>query len=87
MTKVSNGRIIRGRIKGHVIEVWGTTDKGSSWSLIGTVASNSAINFGDIILLALPQFHLFVKKIYLINSKLLYVEVIMEELIGFMIVQ
>jgi len=55
MTKVSNGRIIGGRSTGHTIEVWGTTNKGSDWSLIGTVASNSEINYGDIMLLALPN--------------------------------
>ena len=55
MTKVSNGRIIGGKIKGHVIEVWATTNNGSKWSRIGTIASNSAIKYGDIMLLALPK--------------------------------
>lgn len=55
MTKVSTGRIIGGRSTGHSIEIWGSLSKGSDWSLIGNVASNSEINYGDIMLLALPN--------------------------------
>ena len=55
MTLVSNGRIIGGRSTGHSIEVWGSTNKGSNWSIIGTIASNSEVNYGDIMLLAIPN--------------------------------
>jgi hypothetical protein len=54
MTKLSNGNIVGGRSSGHEIEVWSSANNGSSWSRIGTVASNASIEYGDVMFLCLP---------------------------------
>ena len=55
MTILSDGVILGGRSSGHTIEVWVTSNKGMSWSLRGTVANNVEINYGDIMMLAIPN--------------------------------
>ncbi len=55
MTRMDNGTIIGGRSSGHEIEVWSTADNGSNWARIGTVASNTNINYGDVMFLAVPN--------------------------------
>ena len=55
MTTRRDGAIIGGRSTGHSIEVWSSTDKGNTWSRIGTVADNSSVNFGDVMFLAVPD--------------------------------
>lgn len=55
MTMRSDGTIVGGRSSGHAIEVWASADKGSTWSRIGTVASNENINYGDVMFLTVPQ--------------------------------
>ena len=44
MTVCQDGMVIGGRSSGHEIEVWGSTDKGNSWSRMGSVAKNENIN-------------------------------------------
>ena len=55
MTTRKDGVVIGGRSSGHAIEVWSSSNKGTSWSRIGTVASNDNINYGDVMFLAVPQ--------------------------------
>jgi len=54
MTVRGDGVVVGGRSSGHEIEVWGSSDKGASWSRIGTVANNNSIDFGDVCFLAVP---------------------------------
>ena len=55
MTKLDNGKIIGGRSSGHQIEVWSSENQGLSWTRIGTVASDSEIDYGDIMMLSIPK--------------------------------
>lgn len=55
MTTRTDGTIIGGRSSGHAIEVWASTNKGASWSRIGTVASSSNVNYGDVMFLTVPN--------------------------------
>ena len=55
MTRMDDGTILGGRSSGHAIEVWSSTNNGSNWSRIGTVASNTNINYGDVMFLAVPN--------------------------------
>lgn len=55
MTILNDGVILGGRSSGHQIEVWVTSNQGLSWSLRGSVASNPDIEYGDIMMLAIPN--------------------------------
>lgn len=54
LTMLNDGMILGGRSTGHQIEVWVTSNKGISWSLRGTVATNNGIDYGDVMFLAIP---------------------------------
>lgn len=49
MTRSSGGRLIGGRVGGNpnAIEVWGSTNNGSTWSRVSTVAQSGSIQYGD----------------------------------------
>ncbi|WP_163195163.1 phage capsid protein [Clostridium thermarum] len=51
--RCSNGRLIGARTAGHEIEVWSSSNNGSSWTRYGAVVSNNSINFADPNLLAI----------------------------------
>lgn len=50
-----DGTLVGGRSTGTSIEVWASTNKGSSWNRIGTVASNPNCNYGDLMFLNVPN--------------------------------
>ncbi len=54
MAKCLDGSLVGGRSSGHEIEVLGSTDKGKTWARRGTVANNSAVDFGDVMFLGVP---------------------------------
>ena len=49
ITRSSGNRLIGGRVGGspNAIEVWASTNNGSTWSRTGTVASSSTVEYGD----------------------------------------
>ena len=47
ITRRADGRLIGPLTTGHSIEVWTSGDDGASWVRSGSVASNSAVDFGD----------------------------------------
>ena len=55
MTMMSNGKIIGGRISGHEIEVYVSSDQGLNWSRIGSVAKNNNVDYGDVMFLSIPK--------------------------------
>lgn len=55
MAKCSDGSIVGGRTSGHEIEVWASTNNGSTWSRRGTVASNTLIEYCDPMFLAISS--------------------------------
>jgi len=55
MTIRQDGMIVGGRSSGNAIEVWGSSDKGNTWSRIGSVAQNDNVNYGDVMFLAVPN--------------------------------
>ena len=55
MTMLRDGAILSGRVAGHEIQVFVTTNKGINWSLRGSVANNNNIDFGDVMFLAIPN--------------------------------
>ena len=54
-TMLNDGTILGGRIAGHQIQVWVTNNKGISWTMRGSVASDENINYGDVMFLAIPK--------------------------------
>ncbi len=52
MSMKDDGTVIGGRSSGHTIEVWTSSNRGESWTKIGTVASNDNINYGDVMFMA-----------------------------------
>ena len=54
ITRRADGVLLGGASTGHGITVWSSRDNGASWSVLGTVASNAAVDFGDVNLLAIP---------------------------------
>ena len=54
-TMLGDGTILGGRIAGHQIQVWVTNNKGISWTMRGSVASDERINYGDVMFLAIPK--------------------------------
>ncbi len=54
ITRRSDGSLIGGASTGHGIAVWRSTTGGASWTLHGSVATNPAVDFGDVNMLAIP---------------------------------
>lgn len=54
MVKCLDGSLVGGRSSGHEIEVWASTNNGKNWSRKGTVASNTAIDYGDVMFFCTP---------------------------------
>lgn len=57
ITRRADGQLIGGASTGHGIAVWTSADNGVSWSAHGTVASNTAVDFGDVMMRAIPGTH------------------------------
>ena len=55
MTNLDDGTIVGGRSTGHSIQILSSSNQGKTWEQIGTVANNKNINYGDIMLLAVPN--------------------------------
>jgi len=49
ITRSSSSRLIGGRVGGspNAVEVWGSTNNGTNWTRISTVASSSTVQYGD----------------------------------------
>jgi hypothetical protein len=54
ITRRSDGVLLGGASTGHGITVWSSGDNGASWTVLGSVASNAAVEFGDVNMLAIP---------------------------------
>jgi hypothetical protein len=54
ITRRSDGALIGGASTGHGISVWKSTNEGASWTPHGSVASNAAVDFGDVMMRAIP---------------------------------
>lgn len=54
ITRRSDGLLIGPRSNGHEIEVWASSNGGASWFRHGSVANNSAVDFGDVTMLRIP---------------------------------
>ncbi|NMO17473.1 exo-alpha-sialidase [Pyxidicoccus fallax] len=54
ITRRSDGLLIGGVSAGTRIDVWTSADNSASWRLHGSVANNPAVQFGDVMMRAIP---------------------------------
>ncbi len=54
ITRRSDGLLIGGVSAGTRIDVWTSANGGASWQLRGSVANNPAVQFGDVMMRAIP---------------------------------
>ncbi|WP_163995672.1 sialidase family protein [Pyxidicoccus caerfyrddinensis] len=54
ITRRSDGLLIGGVSAGTRIDVWTSANGGASWQLHGSVANNPAVQFGDVMMRAIP---------------------------------
>ena len=54
MVKTQNNYLLSPRSTGHVIEIWRASLSGDDWSIYSHPCNNTAIEYGDMHLLALP---------------------------------
>ncbi|HEX8820211.1 MAG TPA: hypothetical protein VF794_09820 [Archangium sp.] len=54
ITRRSDGALIGGASTGHGISVWKSINGGASWAPHGSVVNNAAVEFGDVMMRAIP---------------------------------
>ena len=59
MKILNDGIVLGGRSSGHEIEVWVSSNHGLSWTKRGSVANNPNIDYGDLMLLAIPRTNIY----------------------------